>query len=167
MKRPVTHLVTHLAALAAAALVLSAAGPAPKVEPINSLALSYDPALWRVEKAGNGIWRAAPVDEGQSPSVTIDTNYGGPCSQEAMAALAYNAPGFQHGRKTATLPSGLTAHFAFGATGCRNATASPMAACVVHQGTTYLFKSESMGCRGNPYGDAQAEALLQGLRPRF
>jgi len=154
-----------LPVIAAACLAVMAAAPAPRLATVGDLTLAYDPALWSVEKSAPGRWRAEPVEEG-GQGVVIDTNYGGPCSEEAMAARAATRPGFHGRRRTLTLPSGLTAHLAFGATGCRNATAAPMAACVVHAGTTHLFETVPMGCRGHPYGDARADELLQGLRPR-
>ena len=157
----------RLVAVLAAAVAVCAAGPAQKVEIMGSLALAYDPALWTVESAGLGRWRARPTEEGEGQPVAIDADYGGPCSQEAMAGRVFTQLGFRGRRRTVVLPSGLTAHIAFGATGCRNATSAPMSACVPHQGHALLFETESMGCRGNPYGDAQADELLNGVRPRF
>lgn len=147
-----------------AVLLLAAAGPAPGTEYVGALTLVYDPAVWRVQEGALGRWTAEPAGSG-AQSVTIRTDYGGPCSQEAMAALAETAPGFEGGRGTTTLPSGLTVHWAEGDTGCRNATAGPLAACVVHQAQTHLFTAGS-SCRHSAYARPKPMELLQGLRPR-
>jgi len=147
-------------------LALTAAGPAPVVERMGAVELAYDPARWTVGKTTHDRWKAAPVDAGEGPVVQITTDYGGPCSQEAMAALAYTAPGFHGRRGTAGLPSGLKAHWARGDTGCRNLARGQEALCVVHGGQTLLLVTEPQGCRGNAFGDDDPVSLLQGLRPR-
>lgn len=148
------------------ALGLIAAAPAPAVERLGAVELAYDPARWTVGKTTHDRWTAAPAGEGDGPVVAITTDYGGPCSQEAMAALAYTAPGFEGRRGSTALPSGLTAHWARGDTGCRNLTRGQEALCVVHGGQTVLFVTEPRGCRGAPFADDAPLTLMQGLRPR-
>ena len=157
----------RLAALALVSTLAAAPAQPEAVMPMGLIELAYDPARFVVEAGRPGVWNARPVHETEGQSLVITELYGGPCSEEAMAALAFTQVGFEGSRRTQTLASGLVVHYAFGSTGCRNATPAPTAACVRHQGQTLLFTTPPAGCRGHPFGDDTPEALLAGLRPRF
>lgn len=147
-----------------AAGFLTAAAPAPGTVRLNWLELDYDPAAWTVTSTLPDRWRAEPSERG-GQTVEIRADYGGPCSQEAMAALAESPRRDRNAWGTTTLPSGLTLHWARGYTGCRNAAADPIAACATHMGAVHLFTAAS-SCRHSAYARPGPMDLLQGLRRR-
>ena len=161
-----------LAWLLAPMLALAGFGPAAPLQTarIGGLELDYDPARWRVENRGALHVDLALRDRHGGPQDTVvliaELDYGGPCSSEAMAALAPPAIGFNGHHRTRTLASGLVLHAALGDSGCRNWAPRRVAACVVHRGQTVLFRPPPRGCRGWGGDDEAVLAVLEGLRPR-
>jgi len=152
------------------ALAAFAPAAAPATQRIGRLELVYDPAKWRVEEAGAlavNIHARDPRDPARDRLVLrADLDYAGPCSEEAMAALAPPAPGFRGSRATRTLASGLVLHSAAGDSGCRNWAPRRLAACVKRGQEVVLFRAPSVGCRGWGGHDDEALSVLEGLRPR-
>ena len=155
--------------LALSLLLLAVAGATtPAVQRLNAVQLRYDPAEWAIEEAALGRYRVLHTDRyGERRHVMdIRLDYGGPCSVEAMAALAETRVGFEGRSGVTALPNGLSIHWAAGDLGCRNWAPRPLAACVRHMSVAHLFESAPMGCRGPGADEDELLALLRGLEPR-
>lgn len=160
-----------MAKLAPLALLLAVAGlaaDAPTRVYIDKLELHYDPAVWEVAEEGvYHVVARSRLDGDRHVGLTADRAYNGPCSEEAMAALANADRGDRHDRTgSRALPSGLTLHWAEAWTGCRNWTPPDYAACVRHAGRSHLFRTPARGCTGDPTPKASIDSLLDGLKPR-
>lgn len=122
--------------------------------------LAYDPAQWRVERAGSGYAiRCRRASHGcDDLLLTARISIGGRCDARSVG-------GKENGARMSRSPRpAFDILMAERDLGCRNFVPPSKRACIAYRGRLYLFDAPVLSCRHGADG-GKADAFLNGLRP--